>query len=476
MASLTSVWFNAWQGRLRRASHTSLRNKTVLTAFNAVVDKIILYDVRKFHSFFAHFQAEHRSILRKSKNQLARVDSPQALISTFIHAFKTGKAIHVPSNNELLEFLAKNYSTSTSLGGQAGIIANQFALLGAMPILYAPQLSPQLANLFSPRVKFPVCNKNSLSFNSVRHSVNADKAKTNFIIEYKKGDVFKFAGSIYVAPRSNRIILSSSSTAAPLFSTNLVHVLPELGEAIDAAIISGYHSLQPKYEDGTTFEYYLALEELYLKMLKSHKNVPIHIEYVSTPFNEIDKAIYTHITKYVDSLGLNEIETIELAEKLCFAKEARDIVKNENAVTLHAAGAKIMQALKLRRLHIHNLGYHLILLKKPVDGHKIAHQVNAALYGSLAATSRALNGKEIARGDLETALQIGVSEITLHQMTRFAAHQSLSRHRAEHALLTGTFDVGDHVLLIVPGQVSPIIRRTVGLGDVVSSCSFLAGL
>ncbi len=477
MPSLTNIWYRNWQSKLQRAAFTSLRNTKVLCAFNALIDQTVYYDQRFFIPLFKHFEADRHSILRHSNRNLQRIDSPQLLIAGLIHGFRTGKALHLPTNSALIDWLEKLFPRfQTSIGGQAGIIANQIALLGGQSILYTSHLSPKLARLFSPRVKFPVANRH-LEFVSVSHAAKkTEQTRTNWIFEFKKGDVIQFGGTVFVAPRSNRLILSSPQDHPALFEPNLVHQLPILGERINAGIVSGYHSLQPLYADGSTYEYYLSIEELYLKMLKAHKNVPLHIEYVSTPHKDVDKMIYEHIAKHVDSLGLNEIEIVELSEKLGFGKQAREIAKSENVVTIHAAAEKIMDVLELKRVHVHNLGYHLILLKKPVD---IGHQhkaVNAALFGSLAATSRAVKGREITRGEVQDALSISASETALNQMARFCSHNSLSRTRSEHSILSGIFDMGNHVALIVPGQVASLTRKTVGLGDVASSCAFLAGL
>ncbi len=477
MPSLTDAWYTSWQRKLYRASFTSLRGAKVLCAFNALIDKIVAFDQRRFAELFHYIEPHVASVLRKSKRGLARVDSPLDVAAALVAAFKTGKAMHLPANFQLVNWLHDNFPHHvTAIGGQAGIMANQLALIGASPVLYVPQLSPQLASMFSPRVMYPKARR-SLSFISVRHAGDKkQRTRSNWAIEFKKGDSFTFGNKVFTAPRSNRIIFSSPYHQPPLFETELVHELPRLGESIDAGILSGYQSLQPVYEDGSTFEYYLSIEELYLKMLRSHKNIPLHIEYVSTPFKDIDAAIYQHVARHVDSLGLNEIELVELADKLGFSKLARDIVKSENAVTLHAAAEKVMEALELKRLHVHNLGYHLVLLKKPIDVQKQRRHVNATLFGSLVATSRALHGRAVTRGEVQDALQVPINENGIHQMARMCAHLSLSRHRSEYSLMTGAFDTGKHITLIVPGQAASLTRRTTGLGDTLSACSFLAGL
>ncbi|MFH0713185.1 MAG: ADP-dependent glucokinase/phosphofructokinase [Candidatus Micrarchaeota archaeon] len=476
MSTLTNVWYRNWQAKLKSVAFTDISNVTTLCAFNALTDKVITYNSRSFAPLFNTFEKNSRYLLKKANSKISRVDSPAMLAAALLQCFKTGKAMHVPANQQLLNWLESTFSTHGSIGGQAGIIANQLALLGGKPILYTSPLSPQLAQLFSPRVKFPVAG-NDLTFIPVTHAGQRGKhSKTNFVIEFQKGAAIRFNGAIYVAPRANRIILSSPYMHPPLFETELVHFLPRLGEKINAGIFSGYQALQPLYEDGTTYEYYLSLEELYLTMLKSHKNVPLHVEYVSTPFKDVDKMIYEHITKHVDSFGLNEIELVELSEKLGFSRLGREIVKKENVVTLHAAAYQVLNALQLKRLHVHNLGYHLVLLKKPIDIASQRKQVNGVLFGSLVATSRALHGKEITKSEVHDALSIPVTQNGLNQMAQMCAHLSLSRPRAEHALLTGIFDMHDHIALVIPGQVAPLLRKTVGLGDTVSACSFIAGL
>ncbi|MFH1246821.1 MAG: ADP-dependent glucokinase/phosphofructokinase, partial [Candidatus Micrarchaeota archaeon] len=259
MASLTNIWYRNWQSKLQRAAFTSLRDTKVLCAFNALIDRTVYYDSHGFSPLFKHFENDRHSILRKSNRDLKRIDSPQLLLAALIHAFRTGKAMHLPTNNTLILWLEKVFSSyETSIGGQAGIIANQVALLGGQSILYTSHLSPKLAHLFSPRVKFPIANKN-LQLVSIHHAAKrGEHNRTNWIFEFKKGDVINFGGTVFVAPRSNRIILSSPQSGPAIFEPNLVQHLPTLGENLDACIMSGYNALQPVYEDGTTFEYYLS--------------------------------------------------------------------------------------------------------------------------------------------------------------------------------------------------------------------------
>jgi len=459
----------------------------VLCAFNAVVDRVVDYSPEKFAFLFHRFQSDATAVKRKSEREINFVDSPQILAAALLRAFSTGKAMHLPLSAALAQQLEQGLSRRERLGGQAGIIANQLTLLGAQGILYCKPLSPHLTSFFSPRVKFPTVSKSSfsgnregnLNFVSVKEAAHrGDETISNWIIEFKAGDMLKFGSQIYVAPRSNRLILSSHKSIAPQFDEDVVHLLPELGRSVDAAIISGYHSLEQRYSDGTTYDYYLSLEELYLRMLKAHKHIPVHVEFVSTPDKNIDKSIYAHIAQHVDSLGLNEIELVELTHKLGFPNLGRAVARNENVVTLHAAAEKVMKQLDLQRLHVHSLGYSLILVKKsPAVSHRyLRRQVISTLFGSLAATSRAMKGGEITRADIASALSVPVSEIALQQMALMSHKLSLTKLRLENSLLSGIFDLADHYALIVPGQVAPITPRTVGLGDVISSCSFVAGL
>ncbi len=484
MPSLTDLWYRTWQHRLAAASLTSLRGKKVLCAFNAVVDRVVDYSPDKFSFLFRRFQSDSATVKRKSEREISFVDSPQILAAALLRAFTTGKAMHLPLSAALASQLEQGLSRHERLGGQAGIIANQLTLLGAQGILYCKPLSSHLTSFFSPRVKFPVVSRSSsggnLNFVSVKEaSRRGDETISNWIIEFKAGDLLKFGGQIYVAPRSNRLILSSHKAAAQQFDDNIVHLLPELGRLVDAAIISGYHSLEQRYSDGTTYDYYLSLEELYLRMLRAHKHIPIHVEFVSTPAaKNIDKSIYAHITKHVDSLGLNEVELVELTDKLGFPALARAIARNENVVTLHAAAEKVMKQLDLQRIHVHSFGYSLILVKKStaVSHRYLRRQVISTLFGSLAATLRAMKGSEINRGEIASALSVPVSEIALQQMALMSHKLSLTKLRLENSLLSGIFDLADHYALIIPGQVAPLTPRTVGLGDVISSCSFVGGL
>ena len=158
-------------------------------------------------------------------------------------------------------------------------------------------------------------------------------------------------------------------------------------------------------------------------------------------------------------------------EKTGFAKEAEQIRREENAWTLFQGAAKAFEKLGLKRLHLHNLGYHLLLLSKPyaVPPEKV---VDAVLYSSVAATSKAILGRQISAEELHVSLKTPLSQIGFAQMALFA--QKSGMKDAAQFLETGIWDAGKFFVLVVPGQYAHAPASTVGLGDVVSSCSLLA--
>jgi len=322
-------------------------------------------------------------------------------------------------------------------------------------------------------VKFPVIRGRRMVLLPARQAARrGDATKINWIFEYEKGQRLKIAGNEIVVPRANRLIVASQMKIAPAFEDELRPFVPEMARAAGVAIIAGLHYLKPSYDDGRTARDYLEQLCQDLKELKKYnRELVVHYEYVPVQHKELEKDIMTCLAGAVDSVGINEEEIRELLKMLGFEREAAEIERDENAWTLFQGARKVFEQLKLKRLHLHNLGYHLLLLKKPYYA-ELERVRGAVLYSSVAATSKAILGRQIAAEELHVSLKTPLSNIGFEQ-TRLLAEKTGGIDRKK-LFEEGTWDCGEFHVLLVPGQVADRAASTVGLGDVVSFCSLLA--
>jgi ADP-dependent phosphofructokinase/glucokinase len=464
-----------WSERLRKAGLTRPSNKRILCAYNALIDEQVFYDEDFFR--FMIPPGDDKIIIHKTNREFYRVDNPTHFFSSFFQALKQGKAAHLPVNEHMLKWLNETFvERKERIGGQAGIIANQLSILGWKSVLYTPIISEKLVALLYKKTEFPVPENDGVILKkAVKCARQGDPTKINWIFEFKEKDRFRIKNETAVAPRSNRVIFSSPFPSIPVFESAYKEKnLEDLGRKISGAVFAGYNYLKPKYDNGLTYKFYLKKEVENLEFLKrGNKNLKIHVEFVPSDFKTIEKEVLKHLTVIAESLGINEVEIVEVAEKLGFKKEAANARKNENAFTLYKAAVKVFERLKLKRLHLHNLGYNLVIVSKPCS---IEREVNAVLYSSIVATSKAMIGRELKRNEWRRSIHQPVSAKGLNQLEVLAREFGLKGVERELLQKQGVVDLNDHYLLCVPTQAFEKPLSTVGLGDIVSSFAFAASL
>ncbi|MEW5954956.1 MAG: ADP-dependent glucokinase/phosphofructokinase [Candidatus Micrarchaeota archaeon] len=449
-----------WNARLKKAADTSLAGKGILCAYNALVDCQVFLTQEQLQQVFY----KTKSI---SSTEPPRVNDEKTFAQALLRSFSTGKASHVPLEPSFAAWLATRFPQHAKrLGGQAGIVASQMARLGATAVLYSPKRAAEVLELTHPKTLFPLARKDGLALVAARKAARkGDAAKKNWIFEFMRGQAVNAAGRKIVAPRSNRLILSTPFEGALEFEPALKPFLPDLGKRLHCAMLAGHHYLGRK-----GFAHYVAEEGKAVKALKkSNPKLRIHFEYVPFEHKQIERAVMAHVAENVDSLGLNEVEIIELCEKLGLQKEASAVRKRDDAFNLYAGAAALLEKLRMQRVHVHAPGFHVLALRKPYPA-PLERVRNAVLFSSVAATSKTLLGREITAGELRQSLSTPLAANGFAELKRFAEKTGLKNS----FLREGWADFGDHYALVIPGQSAKARKGTVGLGDVVSSCSFLA--
>ena len=194
-----------------------------------------------------------------------------------------------------------------SMGGQAGIIANQMASLGARSVVYTSLLSNKQASMFLPGVEVPVVD-GGMTIRPVREGARSgDKTKENWIFEYAKNERFEIDGQVIVTPRANRVILATRPEGVIMgFDEQMKEYLPELGREVDVAFLAGFH-YAPSEED--LLRAYLDESTTSVRRLKEkNPKLRIHFEYVPMRDRDAEKAMLEAVASEIKSFGINENE------------------------------------------------------------------------------------------------------------------------------------------------------------------------
>ena len=254
------------------------------------------------------------------------------------------------------------------------------------------------------------------------------------------------------------------------FTGDIHEHLPELGSKIDVAFMAGYHyapSEQPALQQ------YLDEITSSIRMLKQgNPNLHLHYEYVPMKDQEAEKQVLTTISSEIQSFGINENEIRRVLLGFGYQEEFADIDRNERAFSLYRGALKLMEQLNFSRIHVHNLGYYVLVLKKP---YPVAPETvrDCCLYGSSVNAIKAKYGGYVRKSQLAEVAEIGLSEIGLRQLRLFYQEAvELGLDIPENFCEEGIWDHGDYYVLVVPAHVVPNPVSTVGMGDTISSSCY----
>ncbi|MDD2430474.1 MAG: ADP-dependent glucokinase/phosphofructokinase [Firmicutes bacterium] len=464
--------YASWAERVQKAASQKI-NSRVFTAFNTNVDVVVHVNNENLNRVLANNPNIISSGLEEDfSRQADLIKTPEEFLSTLLGAMEKGKSLYTLTNSDdLLDWLCKSFPDAKEiLGGQAGIVANQISSLGTQAVVYSRLMPPQQAALFKDEVLVPTIKGNKLVIDSVKRAARqSDQCKINWIFEYGKGVTVNLGGFTVTTPRANRVILATRPKNAIMsFSDEMMEHLPELGKQIDLAFMAGYHYIEEENPDGRSYQEFLdkALKEIEL-MRSKNPNLAFHYEYVPMKARNLEAKTLAEIGNTIESFGINENELKLVLDDFNFQEEKHALEKSERAYTLYKAALPIFRKMNLKRLHVHNLGYYVVIISK---SYHISPQrcLEACLYASSVNALKAKYGGFAESKKLPEAGNIPLSEIGFKQLLGIKEEMDLPSEFLE----TGIYEGDDHYLLVVPAHVIPNPVSTVGMGDTISSTSF----
>lgn len=456
-----------WEGRLAQIVQPKL-GSTTFAAFNVNVDALVHIDPDLIEWISSQFD-QHEEPLR-DETLPRSVESVPELVALLHAAMQTGKSHYGFLADDTAAWCRKHLPNSEyKLGGQAGIIANLMATLGADSRLYTTLLSDQQAEIIHPAVRVPVVHGDDLSWDGVQHAADPNQpTKVNWIFEYPKGMTCRFPQGTITTPRANRVILSTSAPGSfSKFLPPIAERLPELGASIDVAFMAGYHRGNG---DVAGTEAFIAESRRQLQALKQgNENLVVHIEYVPAREPEHERIIWEGLAGAFDSFGINEHELAQLLYVFGEEAAAQAIRENENAYTVWQGARVLQKILPVPRIHVHNLGYYVLLLDR---GYASTPDIvrDSCILASTANAAKAIHGDITSVDQVVEAARIPFSEIGAVQMRLFAENLRQAGYDVPDDFMdNGIVPLADHTALVVPAHVVPNPVSTVGMGDTISS-------
>ena len=409
-----------WRKKFKdKAENPGIGGFQVLTGFNANIDRKI------------DFEELDWNLVRPE--ELDEVKSIEEVKKVLSYAIQNGKNLEVDASN-----LDHSFETGeTSIGGQAGIMANFLSGLEGSVTFYTPLLSEKLAQNIDEKVLHPYFD-GDFTLKNVRDSSNTDRTKENIIIEFKE-------------PKSGRLILSDKLRGfGPYFRSGIADNIKLVDENIQGALLSGFQNIQGNKE--------AKIEKARQQLQEIDSK--IHLEIADTE-KEKFKLIGNEILPLVDSIGLDETEALKIAEvsdkdysEPLKMGEAFDLMKN------------LMEETALERCHLHTYRYHLLVAEK---GYGLDLEVlrDGMIFGELSAIKCAEKGRIPNLEDFKGLDFEDIHVKNLDELEDFADFFNL-----DEFVETGKALIEDYKVCAIPTLIHEDPKRLVGMGDLISSGAF----
>ncbi|MDR1693751.1 MAG: hypothetical protein LBR70_00965 [Lactobacillaceae bacterium] len=437
--------------------------KTAATAFNANVDAVIKISGKKLLEYINEYKISFAE-LTNIKN--FRLDEPRDVIKGIFRCFSKGIGEEwISEDIKVYDWMVENIGYDRiQMGGQGGIVANILAVAGIERVYAHTNSLPKL------QAKQFLHLKNLLSFNEKGEEAPAyeidrttDIPLIHWIIEFDIGDSLELEGKVIACPKSNRFI----ATYDPL-NLNLIKDEPFVKKLIetpmDFIVLSGFHALI----EGNNG---LKLVEETVPAIKKWKNKSrdgiLHLEIASTQDKVVRKAIVDRIAAIVDSIGVNERETIDILEVIGQEKLARECEKNAHSVNLFKGVMEIKKYTKCPRIQMHIFGLYLTVQNKDF---KVSAEANlrGMELAAVVAASKAGTGHVNEEKNLLWAYGREVSDIGLSELSDLAQYIG-----DDNILKSGISEYDGFDIIAVPTILIEKPKTLVGMGDTISSVSLI---
>lgn len=385
------------------------------------------------------------------RGSIARMED---LISSLLFCMREGSGAEILIESpDLAGQIKEAFSWKSRLGGNAGIMANVLAHLGAKPNLNAPALGPSLAAMLHPGVRIPFSGALAGPRRVAEEMLEDGPEPVHFVFQFRRGMEMAIGRDRLTVPQDNRFIASYDPINTSLKSSrDFDSYCQENISHYAGALVSGFHLVPLKKYQEIFGEKMNQLRS----WKKSNPNLFIHLELGSFQSPQIMSHLLNLMPEVpIDSLGMNQDELGAAAGLLNVSASMTPPGSWQESIL---AAERLQDKTDIFRVAIHTRDYILSVMK---EGRISAlDELSALQSGADAAASLA------ACGSIKAAPPAQFNEKGLK------AAAELRRQGADCLGRGGMLRSGGRIVSLAPArQVSqPLI--TVGLGDTATASIF----
>lgn len=445
------------------ATLAKMQNVTAAaTAFNTNVDAVLKISAKQISQLISQQQL---SLSELQNIKEAKLNEPADVVKGIFKCFCKGIAEEwITEDKKVYDWMVKNLGYDRlQMGGQGGIVANVLAVAGVKKVYAHANSLPKLqADQFLKIDSLLSFDEHGNELPAYKIDRKTDIPLIHWIIEFDKNDELLVEGQVFKCPKANRFI----ATYDPL-NLHLVmddnFVKASVSNPLDYVVLSGFHALT-EHNDG------VALAENALPIIKTwRKNGAIvHLEIASTQDLAVRKSIVEKIAPEVDSIGVNERETIDVLEVIGEDKLAEKCEKDTHSVNLFDALCKIKKKIAAPRIQMHMFGLYITIQDK---GFRVSPEANlrGMMTAATVAAAKAGTGSINDPKNLLWAQGQMVSEVGLQELENLAKHIG-----KEDLMSSGICSYENWDVIAVPTILVEKPITLVGMGDTISSMSLIS--
>ncbi|UGV40064.1 ADP-dependent glucokinase [Methanococcoides orientis] len=371
-------------------------------------------------------------------------------------------------SDDIFRFLKDRYyeKSEVRLGGNMGIMANVMSHMGAEQVVMnavgdigaiRPLMSGE--NLVFAGGSAPQDASTSKDSNEIIH----------FVFDFSSGTRFEILRKEVIVPRENRFIatyddINTELTITPEFEEYSREHVSEM----DGAIVSGFNQLQDEYSDGSGYGERFERAHSQLKDWKAlNTDLPIHVELGHFMSMEMGVFIFNELAGTVDSIGMNEDELVMLSE---LHGVPLDMIRKMDACAILDACVRCASSTGLKKIILHTRDFMMSIFAEGAS--TPVHEMEGMQFGVMCAAAFATSGKLPGRSQLEDS----VSDLARSEegMIQAGKVQDLIHGDEFEDGVCGEYK--GYSVCILPTIICEDPVSTVGLGDTVSSATFLRWL
>ena len=466
-----SVWGDRYAAAVPDGRDRIGRHPGVAVMFHSVLDGRLAIRAGMVEGILERQQDVLVEVLDRWGEVPVEINRPADMVLGFIESFRNGIAMQRMIRSEaVFHWASEQFGyDELALGGTSANMAVAIAPLGVRRVLaYANPLTRPLGNAFPRLPNLETVGPDGAIGSPADVAQGDDVFAVHWILEYQTGDTLRIGPHELTAPRANRFIPSWNPANNQLrLAESFKRTFLASANEFSHLFVSGFHILSDAYPDGSTALDCIGPVAGYLREVKSvAPGLLMHCELASIAGVTVRRGVREVILPAMDSVGLNEVELAGWLADLDRADLAERMTSEGSAPAALEGVVALAEATGINRVHLHNLGYYLAVLGEG-DGASVRQGL---LTGAAAAAVRAATGRPAKAEELTETAHLPIREASLSAMESVAAVLDEAKDFASE----GVGRYKGRLVVMAPTRIVDRPVRTVGLGDTISTSSWLA--